>query len=1057
MLITNAAIKNRTTVAVLILFIICAGTWSYLSLPRETFPEVSIPNILVSTAYESASPAVVEKFVTKKLEDELSGIKGLKEMRSQSAEGLSLINLEFYPNVVIEDALQYVRDRVNRAKAELPDTEDRKEPIIKEIDVSEFPIMMINISGIISGVRLKSIADRLEDELEKVPGVLECDVHGALEREIRVEFDPDRLAAYQLTIAEIMDVVPAQNVNISAGGLETAGMKFNVRVPAEFGEPKDVQMLPLAVRDGRLIHLTDIARIRDTFKDRQTYARLNGSETITVAVKKRTGANIIPIVKKARAIVEHFRARAPKGVAFEITLDQSRHIRMMLSDLENNILTGFILVAGVLLLFMGWRTSIIVALAIPMSMLISFLVIDAIGYTLNMMILVGLIMVLGMLVDNAIVIVENIYRHMQMGYSRMQAAMMGTKEVGWPVITSTATTLAAFGPMMFWPGTMGSFMRIVPITLTITLSSSLFVAMVVSPTVCSVASGGIKKKQDNEHHPFVSGYRRVLGWALSHKRLTLSASVAMLLAMFLIYGLYNHGQELFPQLDPTRGVINIRAPQGTSIQQSDSLAREVERRIQPRHAEYELEYVISNAGSSGGGEATFGGMVGGPHFSNVTLLFEDYEDRKKLSADAIVAIRRSLADIPGAEIKVEKEREGPPTGEAITVQIIGEDFRQLERISRRARDLIKNANVRGLVNLRSDHEAATPELPFQVDRARTLLTGVSARRIGHFLKTNIFGTKVGTYRQFNDEHDITLRLPQSQRINIEDTLRLRVPNPRGTPVPISSVGYFSYAGGMGTIRRIDQKRVITLTAGAEGRLSTEVLKDVQNALAGLKGELDPGYEIRYAGEEEERQKAKAFLKKAYVVALFLIVMILVTQFNTLSVPLIIMATVLLSLFGVFGGLLVHAMPFSIIMTGMGVISLAGVVVNNAIVLLDYTRRLQRKGMQLVQAAIQAGATRLRPVLLTATTTILGLLPMATGVSFDFHQMQIAWKSESSQWWASMAVAIIYGLLFATLLTLIVVPVLYVWLYGLTAKLGFGGLRKVGAEQEPKTAPVSQES
>ncbi|MBL7133208.1 MAG: efflux RND transporter permease subunit, partial [Phycisphaerae bacterium] len=661
MLITNAAIKNRTTVAVLILFIICAGIWSYLSLPRETFPEVSIPNILVSTTYESASPEVVEKFVTMKLEEELSGIKGLKEMRSKSAEGLSLITLEFYPNVVIEDALQYVRDRVNRAEAELPDTEERKEPIIKEIDVAEFPIMMINISGTISPVRLKSIADRLEEELEKIPGVLECDVIGALDREIRVEFDPDRMVAYELTIPEIMEVVPSQNVNVSAGGLETPGMKFNVRVPAEFGDPDEVQMLPLAVRDGHLIHLTDIARIRDTFKDRQTYARLDGREAITVALKKRTGADIIPIVKKARIVVEQFRLHAPKGVAFEITLDQSDHIRMMLSDLENNILTGFILVVGVLVLFMGWRTSIIVALAIPMSMLISFLVIDAIGYTLNMMILVGLIMALGMLVDNAIVIVENIYRHMQMGHDREQAAIMGTKEVGWPVITSTATTLAAFGPMMFWPGVMGSFMRIVPITLTITLLCSLFVAMVISPTVCSVASGGARKRQGKGHHPFIKGYRHVLSWALTHKFLTLVTACLLLVGMFVVYGMFNHGQELFPQLDPNRGVISIRAPQGTSIHQSDALTREIERRIQPYRDEYELKYVISNVGSAGGSETMFG-AIGGPYFSSITLLFEDYEDRKKLSADAIASIRRSLADIPGAEIKVEKEREGPPTG-----------------------------------------------------------------------------------------------------------------------------------------------------------------------------------------------------------------------------------------------------------------------------------------------------------------------------------------------------------------------------------------------------------
>ena len=1186
MLITNAAIKNRTTVLVLIFLIIVAGAYCYVSLPRESFPDVTIPIVLVSTTYEGVSPEDVETSVTMKLEDKLAGLKGLKEMSSSSAEGMSLIKLEFHPDVVIEDALQYVRDRVDLAKPDLPDAEERKEPVLTEINVADFPIFMVNISGDISPVRLKTIADRLEEEFERIPGVLESDVMGALEREIRLEIDPDRLAAYRLTIPEIMEVIPSENVNISAGGLETPGMKFNIRVPAELDQPEQVNLLPLVVHEGKTIYLSDIATLNDTFKDRETISRLNGKPTITVTLKKRVGQNILPIIRRAKAVLAEFRNQAPAGVTFEVTLDQSKDVRMMISDLENNIFSGLVLVVLVLVLFMGVRTSTIVALAIPMSMLLSFMVLKVLGYTLNMMILFGLIMALGMLVDNAIVIVENIYRHMQMGYNRVQAAMKGTAEVGWPVITSTATTLAAFGPMMFWPGMMGEFMKFLPITLIITLSCSLFVAMIISPTICSFLSGGARKRENgSKHHPFVAAYRGLLGAALRHRALTLTAATMMLLVMFVVFGIFNHGVELFPEMDPNRGIVDIRCPQGTSIHESDRLAREIEQRIAPHHDDHELDYVVTSVGMAGGEEAVFMGATGGAHRATVTLIFKDFEERQKESDDALKQMRTYLADIPGAEIQVEKQREGPPTGAAVTVRIIGRDFKELEKLSREARKLIED--VPGLVNLRSDYEAAKPELTMTIDRRRAALLGLNTRTIGHFLKTNIFGARVGIYREFKDEYDITVRLPESQRTNIEDTLRLRVPNRTGTAVPLSSLGTFTYAGGFGTISHIDQDRVITVSADAEGRLSDKVLADAEGrlskgrailrsddvldfpslcrrilgakagtagarlldkleddvveslrrvaragsrgaqatptkrskteqavvagdkaailnainacianamfyeeedvpkegleederdalttwwpwrflfvksatakklnrlALAGLFSdvvrpmeqlELNQGYYIRYAGEKEESEKAQAFLLKAGTIAVLLIVLILVTQFNTVSAPLIIMATVPLSLVGVLGGLLICRMPFGIIMTGVGVISLAGIVVNNAIVLLDYTRQLQRRGKELIEAAVEAGATRLRPVMLTATTTILGLLPMAIGKSFDIHTFSFALKSESSQWWSHMAIAVIFGLAFATLLTLFVVPALYVSLYRLAARMGLGGLKHVG--------------
>ena len=1041
MLLTNAALRNRTTVLVLVLLIIAAGSYSYVVLPRESSPDVNIPYILVSTSYEGVSPEDIESQITNEIENELMGMKGVKEIRSSSAEGKSTIVVEFYPDEDIEDALRRVKDKVDTAKAELPVDEQRGEPTVSEINIAEFPIMMISISGPVSPVVLKSIADELEDQIKAVPGVLGVDVLGALEREIRIEMDPDRLAAYGLTLEEIVGLIPTENVNISAGGMETQGTKINVRVPAEFKDPERMLDLKLASRNGRPIYVTDVATVRDTFKDRMSYSRLDGVESVTVSVKKRVGANIVHIARYVKAILEEFRAKAPKAVHFELTLDQSKDIKLMVADLENNILTGLILVVLVLVLFMGFRTSMIVALAIPLSMLMSFALILALGYTLNMVVLFSLILALGMLVDNAIVIVENIHRHLEMGKGRIEASMAGTAEVAWPVITSTATTIAAFSPLMFWPDIMGDFMKYLPITVIITLSSSLFVALLINPVVTSIFAGRSRSRK-TELNWFVRGYRNLLCIALSHRATTISLAIILLIGIVMSYGKYGQGQELFPQTDPHRAMISLRGPQGMNIRDVNELTKRIEQRLEPFRNDTTgskiIDYLVTNVGSAGnGGENIFNGSSSsGPHTATITVLFVDYNERQTPSAKTIERIRQELTDVPGVEINVEKEEEGPPTGAPVTVQIIGKDLKKLEQLSEKAESLM--ADVPNLVNLSSDLESARPELRFNVDRERAKALGLNSYIIGSFLKICIFGAKVGTLREFTDDYDITMRLPESQRVAIEDLLRLRVPNFTGNAVPLSSLGNFVYSPGLGTIRRLDQKRVVTLTADVEGRDENKVLADVQKRLEKLG--LPSGYEIRYAGKREEQEKASAFLLKAFALAIFLIVAILVTQFNTLSAPLIITTTVALSTIGVFAGLLICDLPFGIIMTGVGVISLAGVVVNNAIVLLDYTRRLQRNGLDVTEAAVQAGITRLRPVLLTAATTILGLLPMATGYSFDFHVLQLITRSETGQWWASMAIAVIFGLAFATVLTLLVVPSLYVSLYRLAEHFGLGGLR-----------------
>jgi multidrug efflux pump len=512
--------------------------------------------------------------------------------------------------------------------------------------------------------------------------------------------------------------------------------------------------------------------------------------------------------------------------------------------------------------------------------------------------------------------------------------------------------------------------------------------------------------------------------------------------MATLYGKIGKGVEFFPEGDPERAIIDIRAPQGTNIHETDRIARLIEDRLGPYKPW--LKNIITNVGSAGGGTLNLMASTGGPHLANITLVFYDFVEREKPSVEIIAEVRKALADISGVEIRVEKEEEGPPTGAAVTVRVIGEDFKTLERLSEQAKRMI--SNVPNIVNLRSDLEATRPELAFIVDRRIAMLLGVNTATVGNFIKMAIFGTKVGTYRQFNDEYDITVRLPLVDRVKIDELYRLQVPNATGEAVMLSSLGKFEYQGGFGTINRVDQKRVVTLTAGAEGRLGTEVLSDVQKRLEKL--ELPPGYEIKYAGEKEEQDKAQAFLSKAFAIAILLVTMVLVIQFNSLMVPFIIMTTVVLSLIGALTGLLICDLPFGIIMTGIGVISLAGVVVNNAIVLLAYTRQLQQKGLDLIPAAAEAGVTRLRPVMLTAMTTITGLIPMAVGISFDVHTFTWATRSESTQWWRNMAVVVIFGLGFATILTLVVVPSLYVMLSRLRVRLGF---HKVDAEH-PRGSP-----
>lgn len=1018
-MISDFAIDHRITVFVLILVILAVGLESYIVLPREANPDITIPYVFVTTSYEGVAPSDIESLITIPLERKLKSLSDLEELRSTSAEGNSMISVEFTPDMDIDTALQKVRDKVDEAKADLPDDlED--DPFVQEINFSEFPILTIVISGPAGLLHLKEIADDLEDEIETIPGVLDATVMGGLEREIRVEYDPERVAALRLSVTDVMAAVRANNVNTPGGSLDIGEGNYLLKIPGEIATPGEAQNIVVYARDNRLVHINDVARIIDGYEDRRSISRLDGQESITISVQKRVGENIIKIADQVKELLEKTKLHLPAGTEFSITLDASKDIRMMVSDLENTILSGLILVLVVVFFALGIRIATLVSLAIPFSMLITFFVLRALGLTLNIVVLFSLVLAVGMLVDNAIVIVENIFRHHQEGKSRIAASKEGTREVAWPVITSTITTVAAFFPMLFWPGIMGEFMTYLPKTVMVALLCSLFVAMVISPALAASFVRGKERLRHRGPGRILRTYRWLLGPAIDNPGVTLFVAVASMATVIGLYIRAGHGVEFFPDIEPRRGYVNLACPQGTTLDVSDAFVRRVENEAQKY---VDIKYTVANVGSNAGGDPFSGGGGESTNRSSISLEFLDQRDRSRKSSEVLAEIRRGLSNLVGVDVEVQKEEGGPPTGTAIEIEISGEHFEILESICRQVKEGIRG--IPGLVNLRDNYEVGRPEIRVVVDKERAALFGLNTLMIATNVKAAIRGIKAGVYREGNEEYDIIAQLPEHRRKDLDALMNLMVSRLGGAAVPLSSVAKVRLSSGLGAINRVDQKRVITVEADAEGRLANDVLNDVKQTVAGLT--LPRGYNISFRGQDEEQEESKAFLTRAFFSALFLIALILVTEFNSITKPLVILSSVILSLMGVFIGLLITNKPFGIIMTGIGVISLAGVVVNNAIVLVDYVLRLRRRGLDERESLLQAGQVRFRPVLLTAITTILGLTPMAIGIAFDFRELQWNIGSESSQWWGPMAVAVIFGLAVATVLTLVVVPSMISWL------------------------------
>ena len=1017
MKITEMAVQRSTTVIVLLLLILVTGTVSYNDLPRENYPEIIIPLIVVTTVYDGVAPTDIETLVTVPIERKLTGIAGVEEIASYSAESISSITIEFTPDIDIDTALQKVRDKVDQAKPDLPP--DAEDPAIREINFSEFPIMFLSLTGEVGLPILNQLAEALEDELEAIQGVLEVDVIGGIEREIQIIVDPDLTREYGVSMMDLVQLAQVENVNTPAGSMELGEAKYLIRVPGEFSSTEEIENLVVKANDDGIVFMRDIAVIQDDFKDVETKSRLDGVEAVTLTVTKRSGENVIHVSDAVREVCATAQERMLGGVDIHVTMDQSNDIREMVAELENSILSGLILVLIVIFIFLGFSNAIFVAMAIPISMLMTFVALSITDTTMNMVVLFSLILALGMLVDNGIVVVENIYRHIQRGVPRVEAARKGAAEVAWPITASTMTTIAAFSPMFFWPGIWGEFMKYLPLTLTFSLTASLFVGLVVNPALASIFMRKPKKVIEKKHKPFIliRIYTRILRFCLQWRLPVITLAVTTLLVIVNVF-MATALVEFEPEVEPGRGYIDVDNPQGTNLDVTNALIGELE--VIAEDYRGDVEFIVANVGSYGasrngesrGGESNIG---------RVTLDFPPLQDSKVMPSTILQELRGKVDHFVGTEIKVDESSEGPDPKPPINIEITGDNYEYLADIAQEIKEIVKA--VPSVINPNDDYDKGKPELKVNVDREQALVLGLNTQFIGQTVQAAVNGIKAGEYRDGDEEYDVMVRFPKSFREDLANIEAMSMVNLRGEAVPFASVAKLEQSSGLGFIHRIDRKRTVTVSADVEpGVNGNEVLGVIRDQLESF--DLPPGYNLSYTGENEDMEKSQQFLMRAFIVALFLIALILITQFNSVIQPLIIMSSVVLSLAGVFLGLYVFDMPFGVLMSGIGCISLAGVVVNNAIVLLDFINQRRAQGTPTEDAIVEAGATRFRPVMLTAITTILGLIPMAMGVSFDFRNGVWISGGESSQYWGPMAISVIFGLAFATLLTLIVVPVLY---------------------------------
>lgn len=1098
---TSWSIDNRMAIFIVTVLITLAGIMSYNALPKEQFPDVVVPTIFVSTIYPGASPSDMEQLVTKPIEKQLKGINGVKKVTSFSVQDFSNVIVEFNTSLDVPLCKQKVKDAVDKAKRDLPQ-DLLQDPTITEFDISEIPIMNVNIAGDFSLDKLKDYADKLKDRIEEMREITRVDMIGALDREIQVDVDKYKMMAASLTFRDIETALMYENMTISAGNVDIGGMTRSVSIRGDFKDVEQIKNILISSQSGAHLYLKDVADVRMGYKTQESFSRLNGRNVISLNVIKRTGENLIDASDKIKEVVEEMKANDfPPNLEVSITGDQSRATRITLHDLINTIIIGFILVTFILMFFMGAVDALFVALSVPLSMCIAFMLLPAFGFTLNFVVLFAFLLALGIVVDDAIVVIENTHRvyHHEKDLTIVEAAKKAAGEVFWPVLSGTATTLAPFFPLVFWGGIFGKFMGFLPVTVIITLTASLVVAYIINP-VFAVWFMGDAKREGREEDPAKKRRRTMLGYALfglsilyfyfnrnffmGNLLVFIGAFVALyyfvlyrvvrwfqtkgwpavqraygrflnfaldrpwtmmtaVLGLFIFsFALFASGKRniiLFPKADPNFIYVYMTLPVGTDVQVTDSLTRILEGKINAVLGENNpmVESVISNV-ALGASEDQFD-RASTSNKGKVGVAFVEYGKRNGVSTKEYMdKIREATKGvIAGAEIVVDQEQGGPPQPKPISVEIRGDDFQQLAKVSAAVKRYLDSLNIPGVEELRSDLVVSKPEISIQIDRDRANREGISTAQIGGEFRTAILGKEATKFKDGEEEIPVNIRLKKDQRENINSVENLNITfrdmNMGGVlrSVPMAALADIKYTTTYGGIRRLDQSRIVTISSNitAEYQPSqNEVVNQVKAAVDAFP--KTEGVTVGFAGQDAEFLDAATFLGRSLVISVFIILIILMMQFNSFGKMLIIMTEVVFSIIGVLLGMALFNMDFSVIMSGVGIVALAGIVVRNGILLVEYTDILREEGQTVRNAIVNSGRIRMTPVLLTATAAILGLIPLAIGFNIDFYSLfatgnpHIYLGGDSVAFWGPLSWTIIFGLSFATFITLIILPVMY---------------------------------
>ncbi len=1001
------AISHARLTLSTLLFLLIAGLSAYLSIPKEAEPDIRVPIVYVNVTQRGISPEDAERLILRPLETQLKSVSNIKELRSSAYEGGGYVLVEFQAGFDSNRAIADVRAKVDDAKRDLP--RDADEPQVREVNLSLFPVLVVALGGDVPERTLLRLARQAKTAIEQVPGVLQAELRGARDEVVEIIAEPMLLKSYGITLDSLITSFSAGNSLVAAGAIEGASGRFAVKVPSLIENPQDVYKFPVAATASAAVTLGDVAEVRPTFKDATSITRVNGKPAITIEVSKRTGANLIETVDATKYVVGELKRVWPGNVEITFTQDKSKNIRSMLHELQNSVITAVLLVVVIMLVVLGGRASLFIGIAIPASFLAGILGLQLAGLTVNIVVLFSLILAVGMLVDDAIIVSEFAERRMAEGMPAKESYSLAARRMAGPVIAATSTRVAAFSPLMFWPGIVGEFMKYMPLTLIATLSASLVVALFFTPTLGALL--GRAAPAGHAERAGESGlYMRTVRVVLKHPVATLGLTVLMLVAVVQTYGRFGHGVEFFPDVEPDYGLVQVRARGNLSIAEKDALVRTVEQRLLGMK-EVSTVYARSGEGQRGSDEVTED-TVGTIQFE-----FVDWRERRKASA-IMDEIRTRTADIPGVFIEVTKPRAGPATGKPITVQIAALDPDSLFPAARKAADILRSIPQTRDV----DDGLPLPGIDWrlEVDKAEAAKFAASPATVGLAVQLVTNGVKITEYRPNDTDKsvDILVRFPEDRR-SLDQLDELRINTPMGA-VPIGNFVERKPVQKVGLINRVAGSRVVTVTANvAEGAQSAQVQQAVVQALA--RADFGPGVSFRLKGEDEERAKAGAFLMKAFGAAMFLIFAILLAQFNKFTSVLLTLSAVVLSTIGVLIGLMVMGQAFGVVMTGIGIIANAGVIVNNNIVLIDTYDRLRREGWAAYDAIVETCRERARPVVLTAITAVLGVLAIAFGVNLDFVTRTVDVGAPSTQWWVHLSTAIVFGLGFATVLTLIVTP------------------------------------